>query len=136
MKAFNSCDEFYAVNQAIANVFLDYGAKRLPLVQRNGTDFVPIFNDKDAANLVNETYNIAPDQTVFLFVGRICKLKNVFFLCDSLAKLKDKNFKMLFVGTGQDELASYKEGKRNNFALKYNDANIFLSIIFPVKITF
>jgi glycosyltransferase involved in cell wall biosynthesis len=108
MNTFNRCDEFYAVNQTIANVFLDYGAKHLPLVQRNSTDFMPITDREKAISLVNETYNLKTDETVFLFVGRICKLKNIFFLCDSLAKLEDKNFKMIFVGTGQSEDALKK----------------------------
>lgn len=38
----------------------------------------------------------------FLFVGRINALKNIYFLVEALSKLKDRNFKMLFVGEGQD----------------------------------
>ena len=40
-----------------------------------------------------------------MFVGRINKLKNLLFIVDALRILKNENlkFKMLFVGTGQDE---------------------------------
>ena len=99
---YNRCDEYYAVNKKIAEIYLGYGSLHMPKVQRNGTDFVPIENTKAAIDLVNKTYNLKPEQNVFLFVGRINKIKNIFFLVDSLALLKDKNFKMMFVGDGQD----------------------------------
>ena len=99
---YNRCDEYYAVNQKIAEIYLGYGSLHMPKVQRNGTDFVPIQNTKDALDLVNQTYNLKPEENVFLFVGRINKIKNIFFTVDSLALLKDKNFKMMFVGDGQD----------------------------------
>lgn len=104
MKTFNSCDEYYAVNSKIADVFYDYGAKHLPLVQRNGTDFV---DDKEKSYLdeiINQKYGLKSDETVFLFCGRIIKLKNVFFTLKSLKILKDmgQKFKMFYVGDGAD----------------------------------
>lgn len=109
MKVFNKCDEYYGVNAKISEIFKDYGAKHLPLVQRNGTDLEPVKNEKEALKIVNEKFSLKEDETVFLFVGRINKLKNVFFIVEALSKLKNKNFKMLFVGEGQDmeELKEY-----------------------------
>ena len=111
MKVFNKCDEYYGVNAKISEIFKEYGANHLPLVQRNGTDLLPVENEEKALALVNEKYNIKQDENVFLFVGRINKLKNVFFIVEALSKLKDKNFKMLFVGEGQDleQLKAYVE---------------------------
>lgn len=104
MKTFNSCDEYYAVNSKIADVFYEYGAKHLPLVQRNGTDFV---DDKEKSYLdeiINKKYGLKPNETVFLFCGRIIELKNVFFTLKSLKILKDmgQKFKMFYVGDGAD----------------------------------
>ncbi|MBO7325729.1 MAG: glycosyltransferase family 4 protein, partial [Bacteroidales bacterium] len=58
-------------------------------------------------NEITTTYNVSPDQSVYLFVGRINFLKNVHFIVQSLKILKTKgrSFKMIFVGCGQDEIA-------------------------------
>ena len=62
---------------------------------------------------------------VCLFVGRINKLKNIFFIADVLQKLKeiklDFKFKMLFVGCGQDE----KEFQKYIDKLRLNKEVIF-----------
>ena len=72
----------------------------------NATDMKLVENMEQAKKLINEKYNISPDEKVFLFVGRINNLKNVFLIANSLKILKEKynpKFKMLFVGSGQDE---------------------------------
>lgn len=60
-----------------------------------------------AHKYINKLYNIRENDIVFLFVGRINTLKNIFFIVDSLKILKEikprLRFKMLFVGSGQDE---------------------------------
>ena len=43
------------------------------------------------------------DEKVFLFVGRINKLKNIMLIVKALKLVKNINYKMLFVGSGQDE---------------------------------
>lgn len=102
MRVFNECDEYYGVNPKISEIFKEYGAKHLPLVQRNGTDFLPIENEVEAIKMVNEKFHLPDDMPVFLFVGRINALKNIYFILESLKKLKTKYFKMIFVGDGQD----------------------------------
>ena len=107
IKQFNKCDQCLAVNSKIASLYYEeYGLKKFPKVMNNATDMMPVESINKAKELVNTKYNINQDEKVFLFVGRINNLKNVFFIADSLKILKDKckfEFKMLFVGTGQDE---------------------------------
>lgn len=107
VNVYNNCSECWAVNQDIADVYHDeYGCKNKPVVIPNATEMVPV-NEAKAAKIINERHNIKPTDKVFLFVGRINALKNIFFLVDSLKVFKDKNpdikFKMLFIGSGQDE---------------------------------
>ncbi len=102
MKVFNRCDEFYGVGPAVSEVFLGYGAKHLPLLLANGTDMTPAENREELISSVNERYGLPADVPVFIFVGRMTVLKNIFFLVDALANLKDKHYKMLFVGDGKD----------------------------------
>lgn len=104
MKVFNSCDECWAVNSKMAEIFKGYGAKTLPKVQNNGTDLC-LFENQSELDLLKQKYNIKDDEKVFLFLGRLIALKNIFFIIDALKILKDKGFKfkMLFVGSGPDE---------------------------------
>lgn len=105
MKVFNSCDECWAVNKEIGEVFKTYGYNKEPLVYNNGTDLDLVEDEKESDDIVNKTYNINANENVFLFVGRINVLKNILFIIDALKIVKDKGktFKMMFVGTGQDE---------------------------------
>lgn len=104
MRVFNACTECWAVNSEVANIFYDYGAKTKPKVQNNGTD-IALVNDEAAIQSLKQKHGILPHEKVFLFVGRINKIKNIFFTVEALKLLHNKGFafKMLFVGTGQDE---------------------------------
>ena len=107
IKQYDKCDTCWAVNSEIANIYFnDYHCKKMPDVMNNATDML-LVNDLDKAKKeINEKYNISHDEKVFLFVGRINNLKNVFMIAQSLKIVKetsDLKFKMLFVGTGQDE---------------------------------
>ncbi len=107
MRVFNRCDECWAVNSGIQELYQkEYGLTAPCKVRLNATDHMPVANPEAAARWVNETYGVPADATVFLFVGRINFIKNLDFTVRSLAiakKLGLKNFRMLFVGKGQDE---------------------------------
>jgi glycosyltransferase involved in cell wall biosynthesis len=107
MRVFNSCDECWAVNDGIKELYQkEYGLTAPCKVRLNATDHQPVSDPREAARMVNETYGIPADATVFLFVGRINFIKNIDFTVRSLARAKTlglENFRMLFVGKGQDE---------------------------------
>lgn len=102
MKVFNGCDEYYAVSPAVSDIFVRYGAEHKPLYMYSGTDMLPIDNVDEVAAEVNGKYGIPADMPVFLFVGRITVLKNIFFLVDALSKLENKYFKLIIAGDGKD----------------------------------
>ena len=107
-KFFDKCDYVWTVNDKISEVFKsEYGYNKKTKTMRNATEFLPIKNKKDAIDFINSKYNIDNSYKVFLFVGRINLLKNVDFIIRSLKILKEKQpdfkYKMLFVGSGQDE---------------------------------
>jgi len=107
MRVFNACDECWAVNGGIKELYeTEYGLTAPCKVRLNATDHQPVKDIERAARIVNETYGIPEDATVFLFVGRINFIKNIDFTVRSLAIAKAmglKNFRMLFAGKGQDE---------------------------------
>lgn len=101
---FRQCDEAWAVNESVAEIFhRDYGFPTLPAVQRNATDMRPV--DRAAASArIRGRYGIPEGMPVFLFVGRLNKLKNILFLADALKLygIGGREFRMIFVGEGQD----------------------------------
>lgn len=106
MSIFNGCDECWAVNDAIRQLYIHEYALTAPCkVMLNATDHVPVYDRQAAAAEINAKYGLAADDTVLMFTGRINFIKNLDFIVRSLriAKAKGLRFKMLFVGQGQDE---------------------------------
>lgn len=115
VKVFNACDECWTVVDGAIEVFRGYGIRRQIKVFPNATDM--IFYDDDAElQELRDKYNIQKDEKTLLFVGRIVAIKNIFFIEESLKKLKEKNFKfkMIFVGTGPDEDKLKQEIEKND----------------------
>lgn len=106
MKTINGCDVAWAVNSEIQKLFIEeYGLKIPSKVMNNATELEFLPQKQQNREEIRKKYNISSDEYIFLFIGRINVIKNLLFLIDSLEILKQKNlkFKMLFVGTGQDE---------------------------------
>ena len=103
IKLYNACDKCIAVNNAMKKVFKDYGYLYEPVVIYNGTD-LKTCQDKEIINKINTKYSLENVYPVFLFVGRIIDIKNIFFILDSLKLLKEEGykFKMIYVGDGFD----------------------------------
>ncbi len=108
VRIYNRCTRCYAVNSGMADLYYDeYGVKKKPLVLPNATEMTYVEDQKKSRDRINQMYSLNDNDKVFLFVGRINKLKNILFIVDSLEKLNQKklnySYKMLFVGHGQDE---------------------------------
>lgn len=104
ISVFNACNECWAVNKEVAKVYFhEYGLKKFPKVQNNGTDLLP-YENLDKISELRKKYKIRDDEKILLFIGRIIRLKNVFFIADCMKKLKERGFKfkMIFVGSGPD----------------------------------
>jgi glycosyltransferase involved in cell wall biosynthesis len=97
---FNSCNECWAVNTKIADIYRNFGVRKPIMVMNNATDLLPLPIEDDVE--LREKYGIAPGEPVFLFVGRIDRIKNIFFIVDALRHIKSQGmrFRMLFVGSG------------------------------------
>ena len=118
IRVYNKCDECWAVNNEVARIFYeDYGYKKMPRVMNNATEMEPVKDINKAKELINKKYKLK-DEKVFIFVGRINALKNVFFIVDALKIVKETNpdlkFKMFFIGRGQDEENLLKQIKKDN----------------------
>lgn len=142
---YSKCDDVWTVNKEVARIFKEnYGYQKNPKIVYNATEMQPLDNKEKANKKINKLHNLNKDDKVLLFVGRINKLKNIFFIVDALKALDNKNFKykMLFIGSGQDEeeLKDYinknnlngkiilcgKIADRNLLASYYSRAELFL----------
>lgn len=106
MSAYNSCDECWTVNDAVANMFQrDYGLKRPYHVMPYSTDHYPIIDIPSARQQVNAEYGLDDDDFVMAHVGRQDLQKREDFTLRSLAELKKSipDFKMLMVGEGNKQ---------------------------------
>ena len=115
IKLFEKCDECWTMNNEIARIFQeDYGYKKRLKIINNATDMEFSKEKEKTDKELNKLYGIKKDEFVLLFVGRINKLKNIDLIINSLRKVKSK-YKMLFVGSGQDE--DYLKNKINKYNL-------------------
>jgi len=108
IKLYEECNECWAVNNGISRLFHDeYGYSKYPIVMTNATEMRPVKNINKAHKVINERHNLDENIKVFLFVGRLYRLKNIFFIIDALKELDKRNvdfkYKMLYVGSGGEE---------------------------------
>ena len=120
IKEFNKYDECWAVNSEVANIFKnDYHYKTMPKVMNNATEMIRV-DEKEAREVINKKHKLNDDEKVLLFVGRINALKNIFFIADAIKILRERNkdlkFKMLYVGSGQDEKQLKEYIKKNKLS--------------------
>lgn len=121
VSVFNACDECWPVNQAISDLFLGFGIHKPLIVHHNATDLFPLPDEEDGE--LRNQYHIPEKEPVLLFVGRIDRLKNIFFTVEALRILSERNrsFKMLFVGSGPANI------ELNERILQYHlDDKVFL----------
>ena len=107
VRVFDKCSQCYAVNSGMAKLYYeDYGVRELPKVLNNATEMKLVKNTKSSRERINVLHKLNDKDKVFLFVGRINKLKNIYFIVDCLKLLNYRKlnfkYKMLFVGDGQD----------------------------------
>jgi glycosyltransferase involved in cell wall biosynthesis len=103
VKVFNNCDECWTLNKEVARIFVEeYGYKKQPILINNATEMHPIKDPNISNEIINNKYKITHEK-VFIYVGRINKLKNIDLIVKSLKKVNKFDYKMFIIGTGQDE---------------------------------
>lgn len=111
---YSKCDCCYTVSEGMAKaLYEDYHFPKELKIMRNATNMELIENKEEAKKRITEKYHIKPDEFIFLFVGRLNKLKNIFLIIEALNQIKDQiPYKMLFVGNGEDEEELKKKIKK------------------------
>lgn len=104
VKNISACDEVWAVSQGAADNLRSMGFEGSIQIMPNGVD-LPRGQASDAKiTEATKEYDLPPQIPLFLFVGRIMWYKGLRIILDALAMLREKNldFRMVFIGSGQD----------------------------------
>lgn len=105
VRCYDASREVWTMNDECVNILREYGYYGKTFVLPHG--ILPVeTSDYDAVRSATRAkYNVDDNKLLFIFVGRLVTDKNIHFLADALAKLKEKglNFKMLFVGNGPEK---------------------------------
>ncbi|MEX1378391.1 MAG: glycosyltransferase [Eubacteriales bacterium] len=102
---YERCDYVWTVSSGTANTLREYGYKGEILVMPNGCDMPVTHSDPSVRQAIADEYGLKADKPIFLFVGRMNYLKNINLIVKALGALKRRNkeFSMLFVGSGEDK---------------------------------
>lgn len=101
VRFFDKADEVWIPLSAVEETLREYGYKGHVEVMENGNDFyAPSAQIAQMRSQMREELGLMPDDTMLLFVGQHTWEKNIGFLLDSLALMRDKPFQLFMVGTG------------------------------------
>lgn len=101
VRFFDKADEVWIPLPAVEETLREYGYKGHVEVMENGNDFyAPAAQIAQMRSQMREELGLMPDDTMLLFVGQHTWEKNIGFLLDSLALMRDKPFQLFMVGTG------------------------------------
>ncbi|MCI2082079.1 MAG: glycosyltransferase [Bacteroidales bacterium] len=100
VKFYESADQVWIPQAAVEDTIREYGYKGPLVVMDNGSDLVTSEDLVKVRSSAREHLGIGADDNVLLFVGQHVWQKNTKLIIESLALLKDSEWKMYFVGTG------------------------------------
>ncbi len=136
MRYFNMADDVWTVSESCVEILRQYGYQGEIFVMENGCDFNFAKKLKLSFETINNRYNIAENQTVLCFVGRMEYYKNIKMIIDAL-KIIDSHgydFRMLFVGYGdkkhkfEEMVDSYNLKHKVTFTGNINDRELLKEI--------
>lgn len=101
IRFYEKADEVWIPQAAVEPTLREYGYKGAVTVVENGNDFsTPVEEIEALRNDMREELGLLPNETMLLFVGQHIWEKNIGFILDALALIKDKPFHLYMVGTG------------------------------------
>lgn len=101
IRFFEQADEVWIPLPAVEETLREYGYKGHVEVVENGNDFyTPKEQIASMRTEMREELGLLPDETMLLYVGQHTWEKNIRFILESLALIKDKPFQLFMVGTG------------------------------------
>ncbi len=144
IESVSSCDELWVVSKGAGESLKSLGYEGDYVVMENGVDMRRHKAEEGLVRNVTANLDLPSGVPVLLFVGRLMWYKGIRLILDALSALRSQNidFRMVFVGKGQDEaeIISYAKERhlddkcffvgpvydRENLAAWYTRADLFL----------
>ncbi len=119
-RRYNKFDEIFLCSPLVEKQLRSFGYTGKVTYLPFGTDFKLCTNKDELRTLANEKFGIDPDELVFIFVGRVQKLKRIDFILRSLKLVKDRGIKFRFyvIGKGPYTKKLQKLSKKLGFTDK------------------
>ena len=116
-RTYNKYDEIFVCSPLVEEQCRSFGYKGKISYLPYGTDMPKCENKEELIEKANKELGFEKDELVFVFVGRIEKLKRIDFILDSLKVLKDRGVKFRFfaIGKGSDMNAMIKKKETLGF---------------------
>ncbi|MDR0850088.1 MAG: glycosyltransferase [Christensenellaceae bacterium] len=116
-KRLSKLDEILVISGGVKKQAESFGVKNnITILRDRGTNLPKASDDliEQYKQKINKEYGLKDDDTVFLFVGRLMKLKRIDFTMKALKILKDsgQSFKYFVAGEGMDEKYLKKTAKK------------------------
>ena len=128
-KIYNKCDEVFVCSPLVEKQLRSYGYTKKVTYLPFGTDFAKCDKIIENSALANKEFGIAEKELVFIFVGRVMKLKRVDFILDSLKIVKDKGVKFKFFVVGKG--AEFKRLKKHAEKLGFTENEVIFTGFLP-----
>ncbi len=129
-RRYNKFDKVFVCSDKVAEQARSFGYKGDIIYLPYGTELNKATAQEIATNIckANEVFNLGKDELVFLYVGRVMKLKRINFTLDALKIVKENGvkFKFYVVGKGVDLESTQKYAKKLGFT---NDEVIFTGFL-------
>ena len=126
------CDEVWTVSDGAGKSLQEIGYQGDYIVMPNGVDIPKGRLPEEVTRRLTSGYFIPDGVPVYLFVGRLMWYKGIRIILDALAGIKDQgfDFRMVFVGGGQDEksIRAYCEN------LRLSDKVIFVGMVYDREV--
>ena len=107
-KFFTQADAAWAVNASSAGTLREYGYRGPVTIMPNGCDFTPRERTAENRAAMLRQFGLE-DKPLLLFVGRVVEQKNISFLLESVARVRNGvDCQLLIVGDG-DGLSGYRK---------------------------
>lgn len=103
-KRYNKFDEVFVCSPLVAEQARSFGYKGKITYLPFGTDFKRCEDVEDLALKANATFGIKEKELIFIYIGRLTKLKRIDFILRSLKIVRDRGveFKFFVVGKGYE----------------------------------
>lgn len=100
-KLYNKFDEVFVCSPAVAEQCRSFGYRGKITYLPFGTDLKKCDNVDELAIQANNSFNLEKDELVFIYVGRVVKLKRIDFILNSLKLVKEAGIKFKFFVVGK-----------------------------------